>query len=174
MAVESAGVPVPGETALITAGLLAADHRLSIELVIVFAAVAAIVGDNVGYQLGQRLGRRALTRSGRLESVRRSMLERSERFFDRHGPKAVFLGRWVAGLRVWASWLAGATHMPWPTFIAWNALGGIAWATSVGLAAYALGRAAADAFKTAGEGLAAVVVVGAVVAVVVIRRRERI
>ena len=172
VAVESAGVPVPGETALIAAGLLAASHKLNIAVVIVLAAAAAIAGDNAGYQLGRRLGRRALTRSGRLESVRRSMLERSERFFERHGPKAVFLGRWVAGLRVWASWLAGATHMPWGTFIFWNALGGIAWATSVGLAAYALGRAAADVFKTAGEGIAIAVVLALAVAIVIARRRS--
>jgi membrane-associated protein len=172
VAVESAGVPVPGETALITAGVLAGDHKLSIVVVIVLAAAAAIAGDNAGYQLGKRYGRRALVRPGRLEDLRLSMLGRSERFFERHGPKAVFLGRWIAGLRVWAAWLAGATHMPLRTFILWNTAGGIAWAASVGLAAYAFGRAVARVLERVGEG-AAITLVVAVVAVVFVLRWRR-
>lgn len=173
VAVESAGVPVPGETALIAAGVLASDGRLSIVLVIVFGALAAIVGDNVGYQIGRRLGRRALTRPGRFEDERRAWLTRGEAFFDRHGPKAVFLGRWVTGLRLWAAWIAGATHMPWPTFLFWNALGGIAWATTVGLAAYTFGRAVARVVERVGEGVAIALGVAIVAAIVAIRMRRR-
>src|SRR5205807_2218532 len=69
---------------------------------------------------------------------------------DRHGAKAVFFGRWILGLRVWASWLAGASRMPWPRFVAWNAAGGISWATTVGLIIYFVGRAASQALQTAG------------------------
>ena len=85
----------------------------------------------------------------------------------------MFFGRWITGLRVWAAWLAGAGSMPWPTFLVWNALGGIAWATTVGLAAYFAGEAISKIAARVGEGAAAVVVVGVLVAVVVLRRRRR-
>src|SRR3954447_24193359 len=96
---ESTGVPVPGETALITAGVLAHHGRFNIELVIIIAAAAAIVGDNLGYLIGRTGGRRLLERPCLLERRRRQILAKGDPFFERHGPKAVFLGRWVAGLR---------------------------------------------------------------------------
>jgi membrane protein DedA with SNARE-associated domain len=173
VAVESSGVPVPGETALIAAGVLASDGSLSIELVIAFAAMAAIIGDNIGYQLGRRYGRRVLLRGGRLEAQRARMLSGAESFFDRHGPKAVFLGRWVTGLRVWAAWLAGATHMRWRVFLAWNALGGLAWALSIGLLAYFFGRAAARVIEHIGQGAAVLVGVAVIVLVIALRYRSR-
>jgi membrane-associated protein len=147
---ESIGVPVPGETALITAGVLAHHGQFNIELVIAIAAAAAIVGDNVGYLIGRSGGRRLLERPGLLERHRHAVLAKGEPFFARHGPKAVFLGRWVAGLRIAAAWLAGINRMRWPTFVFWNALGGIAWATSVGLLAYYLGPTAERVFKYVG------------------------
>jgi membrane protein DedA with SNARE-associated domain len=153
---EASGVPVPGETALITASILASRGKLQIELVIVLAAVAAIVGDNIGYLIGRKGGRWLLERPGRFYSQRRQVLETGEPFFKRHGSKAVFFGRFILGLRVWASWLAGATHMNWRSFVLWNALGGICWAATIGLLSYYLGRAAGDAVKTFGLfGLAA-------------------
>jgi membrane protein DedA with SNARE-associated domain len=153
---ESSGVPVPGETALIAASVLASRGKLQIELVIVLAAAAAIVGDNIGYLIGRKGGRWLLERPGRFYSQRRQVLETGEPFFERHGSKAVFFGRFILGLRVWASWLAGATHMPYRSFLLWNALGGICWATIIGLLSYYLGRAAGDAVKTFGLfGLAA-------------------
>jgi membrane-associated protein len=173
VAVESAGVPVPGETALIAAGVLASDGRLSIVVVIVLAALAAITGDNLGYQLGRRLGRRALVRPGRWAEPRGRVLARSEAFFEAHGPKAVFLGRWITGLRVWAAWIAGATHMRWRVFLVWNALGGIAWAASVGAASYFLGRAAARVITHIGEGAAVLIAIAVVAAVVTMRYRNR-
>jgi membrane-associated protein len=155
---ESAGLPVPGETALIAAGLLAHDGQLSIELVIAIAAVAAIVGDNVGYLIGRHGGRRLLERPGLGERHRLAIIAKGEPFFERHGPKAVFLGRWVAGLRIAAAWLAGITHMRWRTFFFWNALGGIAWATSIGLAAYFAGSVVKRIIEVG--GLAAVAILG--------------
>jgi membrane protein DedA with SNARE-associated domain len=169
---ESAGVPVPGETALITAGVLAQRGKLSIELVIALAAAAAIVGDNAGYLFGRKVGRRAFERPGRFASQRRRALERADVFFDRHGAKAVFFGRWITGLRVWAAWLAGATSLPWRSFLLWNALGGIAWATTIGLASYLLGSAAAKIAESFGTVAAGVVVVVAIVAYVVFRHRR--
>jgi undecaprenyl-diphosphatase len=168
---ESTGVPLPGETALITAAVLARHGRFNIAVVLIVAAAAAIVGDNLGYLIGRTGGRRLLERPGFLERHRRRILETGEPFFARHGPKAVFLGRWVAGLRIAAAWLAGINRMPWPVFVFWNALGGIAWATSVGLVAYYLGPSAEHVFKVAGLAGIAVAAVAAVAYFVVSRRR---
>ncbi|MFI4993195.1 MAG: DedA family protein [Solirubrobacterales bacterium] len=154
---ESSGVPIPGETALITAAVLASRGKLSIELVIVLAAAGAIVGDNIGYLIGRKGGRWLLERPGRFHRQRQAVLSTGEPFFERHGPKAVFFGRFLLGLRVWASWLAGATRMHWRSFVLWNALGGISWATAIGLLAYFLGHSASNAIQTFGlYGLAAV------------------
>jgi membrane protein DedA with SNARE-associated domain len=148
-------VPVPGETALIAAGILASDGRVHIEFVIAIAAVAAIIGDNIGYLIGRTGGRRLLERPGFGERYRRGVITHGEPFFRRHGPKAVFLGRWIGGLRIAAAWLAGINRMRWQSFLVWNALGGIAWAISVGLLAYWLGETAGAIFRTLGlAGLA--------------------
>jgi membrane protein DedA with SNARE-associated domain len=147
---ESSGVPVPGETGLITAAVLASQGKLEIALVIPIAALAAIVGDNIGYVIGRKGGRWILERPGRFHRQRQQVLELGEPFFEKHGPKAVFFGRFLLGLRVWASWLAGATRMPWRSFALWNALGGICWATGIGLLAYFLGTAAGNAISTFG------------------------
>jgi membrane-associated protein len=154
VAVESSGVPVPGETALIAASVLASQGELRIELVIAIAAAAAIAGDNVGYLLGARFGRRLLERPGRTQARRLEALQRGQDLFDRHGPKAVFFGRWVALLRIWAAWLAGMAGMRWRTFLVWNALGGIGWAIFFGLLGYFGGRAAAELVARAGIGVA--------------------
>jgi membrane protein DedA with SNARE-associated domain len=169
---ESSGVPVPGETALIAASVLASRGKLQIELVIVLAAAAAIVGDNIGYVIGRKGGRWVLERPGRFHRQRQQVLETGEPFFERHGPKAVFFGRFILGLRVWASWLAGATRMDWRSFVVWNALGGICWATAIGLLSYSLGHAAGDAVKTFGlYGLAAALL--AIASALFAHRRHR-
>ncbi len=154
---ESGGVPVPGETALIVGGVLASQGQMRIGFVIAAAAGAAIVGDNLGYQIGRRGGRWLLQRPGPFLRQRVQVLATGEPFFERHGPKAVFFGRFILGLRTWASWLAGATHMRWRTFFLWNALGGICWATGIGLIAYFLGSSAGNLITTFGiYGLVAV------------------
>jgi membrane protein DedA with SNARE-associated domain len=173
VAIETMGVPVPGETALITAAIVASRGRLQIELVIAYAAAAAIIGDNIGFAIGRRLGRRLLTAPGPLLHHRRRVIAIGEPFFDRHGPKAVFLGRWVTGLRITAAWMAGVTRMSWPTFLFWNALGGIAWATSIALAAYFVGHSAEKFIHVAGIGGAVVVVVGGIALWFVLRWRRR-
>jgi membrane protein DedA with SNARE-associated domain len=160
VALESAGAWVPGETALIAAAVLAAQGHLSIELVIVVAALAAILGDNVGYWIGRKGGRKLAERFPWLARF----LPAAERFFERHGGKAVFFARFLAGLRVTGAWMAGIGHMSWWRFLGWNALGGIVWATAVALVAYYGGKAAADAIARYGlfaaAGIAAVVVLG--------------
>jgi membrane-associated protein len=171
VAAESAGVPVPGETSLIAAAVLASRGRLDLVAVIPIAAVAAITGDNIGYLIGRTGGRRVLEHRGPLLGRRKEILRRGEPFFAKHGAKAVFLGRWFAGLRIAAAWLAGINRMHWLTFAFWNALGGIAWATTVGLAAYLLGPTAERIFKTV--GVAGVAVVVLLVAGVVVWRKLR-
>ena len=174
IAIETMGIPVPGETALVTAGIVASRGRLEIEVVIALAAAAAILGDNVGFAIGRKLGRKLLTARGPLLHHRRRVIAIGEPFFDRHGPKAVFLGRWVSGLRITAAWMAGVTKMPWPTFLFWNALGGIAWAISIGLLAYFVGHSAETIIHVAGLGGAgAVVLAGIVVWLVLWIRRRR-
>lgn len=169
---ESGGLPVPGETGLIAAAVLASQGKLRIELVIPIAAAAAIVGDNIGYLIGRKGGRWILERPGPFRQQRQQVLVTGEPFFERHGPKAVFFGRFVLGLRVWASWLAGATRMPWRSFAMWNALGGVTWATAIGLIAYFLGNSAGNAIEAFGlYGLAAVIV--ALVGAFVLHRRHR-
>jgi membrane protein DedA with SNARE-associated domain len=159
---ESAGVPLPGETALITASILASQGKLSLPLVIAVAAAAAIVGDNIGYELGRLGARRVLSRPGRFEERRQEFLRRGEAFFERHGSKTVFLGRWLPFLRVTAAWLAGANRMPWPRFFAWNAAGGISWAISVGVFAYLAGEIAIRILHDAGYVVLGLVALGLV------------
>jgi membrane protein DedA with SNARE-associated domain len=167
IAMESAGIPLPGETALVAAGVLASRGDMDIVAVIVIAAVAAILGDNVGYWIGRLGGRKLLQRWGRLERHAARVLPWSERFFRRHGAKTIFLGRFIAVLRVTAAWMAGISHMHWWRFFLWNAAGGICWAALVGLVAYYAGRAAADAISRyglfAGAAIVVLLVVGAVV-----------
>jgi membrane protein DedA with SNARE-associated domain len=171
---ESGGLPVPGETALIAAGALAGQGHLDIALVIALAASAAIIGDNCGYLIGRRGGRWLLERPGRFEGHRRRVLEFGEPFFERHGPKAVFFGRWILGLRVWASWLAGITRMPWKRFLLFNAAGGISWAASVGTLAYFAGDGVEKLVRDFGLGaLAVLVCVAAAVYYLKKRRRAR-
>jgi membrane protein DedA with SNARE-associated domain len=169
---ESSGVPIPGETALITAAVLASRGKLTIELVIVLAAAAAIVGDNIGYVIGRKGGRWLLERPGRFHRQRSEVLRTGEPFFERHGSKAVYFGRFLLGLRVWASWLAGATRMHWRSFVVWNALGGISWAVAIGLLAYFLGNSAGNVIETFGiYGLVAALV--AVASALFVHRRTR-
>jgi membrane protein DedA with SNARE-associated domain len=164
---ESAGIPLPGETALVAAGVLAARGDMDIVTVIVVAAAAAIVGDNVGYWAGRLGGRKLLQRWEWLERHASRVLPWSERFFKRHGAKTIFLGRFVAVLRVTAAWLAGVSQMHWWRFFLYNALGGICWAVLVGLVAYYAGQAAAEAIGRygliGGVGVVVVLVVGALV-----------
>ena len=158
IALESAGAWVPGETALVAAGVLASQGHLQIRYVILVAAVAAILGDNVGYWIGRTGGRRIAVRVPWLARF----LPPAEQFFRRHGGKAVLLARFLAGLRVTGAWMAGISHMKWWRFFGWNALGGIVWATAVALVAYYFGRAAGDAISRYGlYGAGAAVLLGA-------------
>ncbi len=162
---ESFGIPLPGETALIAFGVLASQGHYPIAEVIAVAATAAIVGDNLGYALIGRLGgRRLFERSRYARRYAERFLPAAERLMARHGGKVVFFGRFISVLRFTAAWAAGIARMPWWRFFFWNAAGGICWATAVGLVAYYAGAAAADAIQRYGiyaaVGIAVVVAIG--------------
>jgi membrane-associated protein len=166
IAVETMGIPVPGETALIAGALLAHEGQMDIVPLCLLASAAAIIGDNIGFTIGRKGGRRLFARPGPFHEHRLRILEYGEPFFARHGAKAVFLGRWVTGLRIASAWLAGMNRMAWPTFLFWNALGGIVWAWGVGLGVYFLGHIAEDVIKIAGPvaaGIFGVVIVALLV-----------
>jgi membrane protein DedA with SNARE-associated domain len=137
---ESAGIPMPGETILISAAVLAGTkHALVIRWVIAAAAGGAIVGDNIGFWVGRELGEPLLKRWGHLVGLdaRKRMLGRY--LFAHYGGSIVFFGRFIALLRAFAAVLAGANHLaPW-RFLVFNALGGFLWATVFGLGGYLLG-----------------------------------
>jgi membrane protein DedA with SNARE-associated domain len=159
---ESSGIPLPGETALVTAGVLASRGHFEIEWVIVVAAAGAIVGDNVGYWIGRKGGRRLLDQWEWTRRIRDRLVPPAERFFARHGGKTIFIARFVAVLRVIGAWVAGISRMHWWKFLLWNAAGGICWAILVGLVAFYLGHAAADAIQRwglIGGGIAAAIAV---------------
>jgi membrane-associated protein len=156
---ESLGLLLPGETAILTAGVLAREGQLEIGLVLPIAAAAAIAGDAIGYVLGRRGGRLFLVMRGPLRERRVRLIEQGERFFARRGAPAVFLGRWLVFARVTVPWLAGASRMPPRKFFLYNALGGTSWAATVALAGYALGLAAGVIFASTTLVLLALAVV---------------
>lgn len=142
IAIESTGIPFPGESMLLVATVFAGTtHRLSLPLVILAAASGAILGDNLGFLLGREWGYRLLRRYGRALHLDERKLKLGQYLFLKHGGKVVFFGRFVAVLRAWAAFLAGTNRMRWPDFLLFNALGGITWATLIGLGGYYLGDA---------------------------------
>lgn len=137
---ESLGIPLPGETALVSAAAYAARGHLDIYVVIATAAGAAIIGDNGGYWIGRKGGIALVRRYGRFVHLKEAHLDRARTFFERHGPKTVFIGRFIAILRTWAAVLAGAGCMRYGKFTLYNALGGVIWAAMFGTLGYLFGR----------------------------------
>lgn len=178
--IESSGIPFPGETMLLLASFYAAVyHDLSLPIVIACAAAGAIIGDNVGYGVGRTGGKAFVERYGRYVFLRPERLHRSEQFFSKHGDKTVFFGRFVAVLRAFAAFLAGVNKMHWPTFLLYNAAGGIIWAIAYGLIGYYAGRIFHDNFgqveRLAGNIswiLAAVIIIGAITAFIIYKKRK--
>ena len=141
VALESAGIPLPGETVLISAAIFAGQGTLNIYLVIASAAVAAIAGDNAGYWVGREFGFPLIYKYGSAIRVDEARLKVAQYLFMRHGGKIVFFGRFVAVLRAFAAFLAGVNHLPWPRFLIFNALGGVVWASIFGAGGFWLGMA---------------------------------
>jgi membrane protein DedA with SNARE-associated domain len=141
VAIESTGIPFPGETMLLLAAIYAGTtHHLSLPLIILSAAGGAILGDNMGFLIGHEGGYRLLHRFGRYIHLNERRLKLGQYLFLKHGGKVVFFGRFVAVLRAWAAFLAGTNRMKWPAFLLFNALGGITWATIYGVGGYLLGK----------------------------------
>jgi len=172
--IESTGIPFPGETMLIAAAIAAGTtHHLLIPLVIIAAASGAILGDNLGFLAGRKGGYRLLRRYGRYIRLDERKLKLGQYLFKRYGGRVVFFGRFVAVLRAWAAFLAGTNRMPYPRFLAFNAAGGILWATIFGLAGYALGdnvQRLTGPIGIASIGVAALLIVAGLV---VLARNER-
>jgi membrane protein DedA with SNARE-associated domain len=170
---ESLGVPSPGETALVLAAVLASQGKLQIWLVILIGVASAIAGDNIGYLLGRHFGRDVLEHAGPFQRRRLEVIGAGDRFFARHGPKAVFFARWIALVRFAAAWLAGINEMPFAQFFFYNALGGITWGITFGLVGYFAGSAAADAITNFGIYAAIALAVLLVGGYVFLKARER-
>jgi membrane protein DedA with SNARE-associated domain len=179
VALESMGVPFPGETALLAAAIFAGTTgQLNIVGVILAAAIGAILGDNIGFGVGHFGGYPLLHRLARLFRIRASALAYARRYFERHGDKTVFLGRFFSLLRTYVAFLAGVNRMPWRVFLLWNALGGICWSILYGVLGYVLGQNlpllghVLGILGTAGIVLLVLFVLGAITLWIVHRRRE--
>jgi membrane protein DedA with SNARE-associated domain len=170
---ESTGVPLPGETALIAAALYAgATHQFPLWAVIAVAFAAAFLGDTMGYAIGRGLGYRLLRRHGQWIGMTERRLRIGEYLFLCHGGKIVFTGRFVALLRVLAALLAGAHRMPWPRFALMNALGGLCWASLFATAAYVFGNRVRIVERPIAFGLLGLVILIVVGALLLGRRYE--
>ncbi len=173
IAIESTGIPFPGETMLITASIYAGHtHRLNIILVISFAAAGAIIGDNLGYAVGHWGGYRLLRRYGRFIRLHEKRLKLGQYLFLQHGGKVVFFGRFISILRTYAAFLAGTNRMPWWRFFAFNAAGGIVWAILFGTGAYVLGTQIHNLSQTASIAGGILAAIAIVALIVFIRRNE--
>jgi len=170
---ENTGLPVPGETALLAGAALAKFGRLSLVWVIVTATCGAILGDNLGFLIGRRGGRTLAERHGPKVGLTPKRLRQFDHFFIHHGAKTVFIARFITGLRVFGAMLAGASGLPWSTFLFYNATGAIAWSVTFGLAGYSLAYSWDTLERWIGRsGLIALAAVVAAAIVVWLRQRR--
>lgn len=173
VALEAMGIPLPGETALVAAAVLAGtNHNLNIWLVIAAAAAGAIVGDNMGFWLGREFGYRLLVRYGRYIRVTVPRIKIGQYLFLRYGGRVVFFGRFVTILRMLTAFLAGTNRLDWPRFFLFDAAGGTVWATIYGVGAYFLGREISHLAKPFAIGLGVVVLIGFLALTLFLHRHE--
>ncbi len=168
---EYAGLPLPGETALLGAVVLAGAGHLALPLVVLLAISGAILGGCVGYGVGRRGGRRLLLRPGPFVARRHRMLHGAERFFARYGEAAVFLSRWVPCARYLTPLTAGAAEMSWRRFMVFNVVGGVIWVASLTAIAVRFGTAGAATVSLAGLVVALASAVIAWVRALIARRQ---
>ena len=169
---ESLGIPLPGETALITAAIYAGHtHRLSPWLIFAVAAAAAIIGDNIGYWIGHKGGYWLARKYGPRVRLDERKLKIARYLFDRYGVRVVFFGRFVSILRTYAAFLAGTSKMRWRKFLPANASGGILWAAIFTPAAYLAGSALQRASGTITWVLAGAAVVTIIAVLLLVRRQ---
>ena len=170
---ENAGLPVPGETALLAGAALSRSGALFLPWVIATAVVGAIFGDNIGFLIGRRGGRALLERFGSKIGLTPDRLVEFDRFFDKHGAKTVFIARFVTGLRVFGAVLAGASDLPWGRFLLYNASGAVAWATTFGAVGYFLAYSWETLEEWIGRSGLVLLAAVAIIAVVAVLRRRR-
>jgi len=171
---ESAGVPLPGETALILAsGYSGVTGQLDLALVITCAAAGAIIGDNIGFWVGRTYGANFLLRYGKFIHLPESRLKLGQYLFEKHGAKIVFFGRFVAFLRVFAALLAGVNKYRWPPFLFFNAAGGITWALVFGIGAFLFGDAIHRISGPLGITALGGIVLGVIAFMYIVRREEK-
>jgi membrane protein DedA with SNARE-associated domain len=169
---ENAGLPVPGETALLAGAAFARFGELSLVWVIAVATAGAILGDNAGFLVGRRGGRSLAERHGWKVGLTPARLALFDAFFRRHGAKTVFIARFVTGLRVFGAVLAGASGLRWRTFLFYNATGALVWCTTIGTAGYVLAYSWETLERWIGRsGLIALAVVALVAVVYWLRQR---
>jgi membrane protein DedA with SNARE-associated domain len=173
VAMESAGIPTPGETVLVAAAILAGQGTLRIYGVIGAAAAGAIIGDNCGYWIGREFGFPLLYRYGRYIHIDERRLKLGQYLFLKHGGKVVFFGRFVALLRAFAAFLAGVNRYKWEEFFLYNAAGGIVWATIFGLGGFWLGRAFEHYARPVAVAALIAAVIGAIFGARFIRYHEQ-
>ena len=174
VALESLGIPLPGETILIAAGTYAGHtHRLNVWVIFVVAAAAAIIGDNIGYWIGNKGGYALLRRYGRYIRLKEPEIKVGRYVFDRYGASVVFFGRFVSVLRTYAAFLAGTNKMRWPKFLVYNMAGGIVWAGIYAFGSYYLGDALTHASGAINWALAGVAVVAVFVTIMLVRRASK-
>ena len=172
VAAESLGIPLPGETAVITAAVYAGQtHRLNPWLIFLVASAAAIIGDNIGYWIGDKGGYPLARRYGSKVRLDEQKLKIARYLFDRYGARVVFFGRFVSVLRAYAAFLAGTSKMRWRRFLPANAAGGILWAGIYTFAFYLAGNALQQASNIINWILIGVAVIAIVAGVVLIRRQ---
>ncbi len=171
---ESAGVPLPGETALVLAAMFAgATGLLDIKLVVALAAAGAILGDNFGFWAGRRFGLPLLLKYGGMVGLSDERIKLGQYLFDRHGAKIVFFGRFIAILRIFAAFLAGVNRYSWGQFLFYNASGGVVWSTIFGLGGYAFGEAFERVAGPMGKITLALVVLGVAIGWWLIHTQEK-
>lgn len=168
---ESLGIPLPGETVLISAGIYAGHtHKLVVVAIFAVASAGAIIGDNVGFWIGDKGGFRLLRRYGHYVRVDEAKMKIGRYIFDRHGGKVVFFGRFVSVLRTYAAFLAGTNKMRWRHFLVYNAAGGVVWSAIYAFGSYAAGNGLRKVSGTANIILGVAAAVAIVTAIVVVRR----
>jgi membrane protein DedA with SNARE-associated domain len=174
--IESSGIPFPGELTLVAVAAYAGAGHLNIVIGILLGALGAIVGGDLGYLIGLRGGRPFIEKMLSIFRLEVTHLAQAEMFFAHHGDKTILVGRFILGLRTWASVFAGVAHMPFWRFQLYSVLGAVPWAITWGVVGFLLGNnwpLLTAVLKTVGYGGLALVVVAGVTLLFLRRRASR-
>jgi membrane-associated protein len=165
------GLVAPGETAIVLGGVVAAQGEIDLVTVLLIAWVAAALGDLASFALGARLGRRFIHKHGPRVGMTEPRLDRVDRFYARHGAKAILVGRFVGIVRAVSPFLAGASGLRFRAFLPWSLLGTAVWASAFTLVGYAFSESFSKAAGTLTHGAFAIAVLAAIALFVRAHRR---